>query len=159
MCWAPWTRGPRHQLRDLIVTAPEQVRQQLAGLARRRQVEVAARFRPQDLAGPGEGVRAVMASVAQRHQALAAEIARPGTALEELLTHAPAEFLAKQGVATQVAATLLATTGDNPGRVRTEASFAALCGASRCGRHATSTALRCKAGRRVDPPCPAVACA
>jgi transposase len=38
--------------------------------------------------------------------------------------------LAKQGVATQVAATLLATTGDNPVRVRTEASFAALCGAS-----------------------------
>ncbi len=33
-------------------------------------------------------------------------------------------------MATQVAATLLATTGDNPGRVRTEASFAALCGAS-----------------------------
>ena len=43
---------------------------------------------------------------------------------------APKQFLAKQGVATQVAATLLATTGDNPSRVRTEASFAALCGAS-----------------------------
>jgi transposase len=33
-------------------------------------------------------------------------------------------------VATQVAATLVVTAGDNPGRVRTEASFAALCGAS-----------------------------
>ena len=31
---------------------------------------------------------------------------------------------------TQTAATLLATAGDNPGRLRTEASFAALCGAS-----------------------------
>ncbi len=52
---------------------------------------------------------------------------RPG----ELLTHAaPKQLLAKQGVATQVAATLLATTGDNPSRVRREASFAALCGAS-----------------------------
>jgi predicted membrane protein DUF2254/transposase IS116/IS110/IS902 family protein len=52
-------------------------------------------------------------------------------ALEELVTHAaPRGFLAKQGVATVVAATLLATTGDNPGRVRKEASFAALCGAS-----------------------------
>jgi transposase len=119
-----------NQLRDLIVTTPEQVRQQLAGLARGQQVAVAARFGPQDLAGPAEGVRAAMASVAQRHQALAAEIARLDTALEELLTHAPPEFLAKQGVATQVAATLLATTGDNPSRVRTEASFAALCGAS-----------------------------
>ena len=33
-------------------------------------------------------------------------------------------------MAIQVAATLLATTGDNPGQVRTEASLAALCGAS-----------------------------
>jgi len=51
--------------------------------------------------------------------------------LDELVRHAaPAWFLAKRGVATQVAATLLVTTGDNPGRVRREASFAALCGAS-----------------------------
>jgi transposase len=120
-----------NQLRDLIVTAPEQVRHQLAGLARERQVDVAARFRPRDLAGPAEGVRAAMASVARRHQALSAEIARLDAALEELLTHAaPAKLMAKQGVATQVAATLLATTGDNPSRVRKEASFAALCGAS-----------------------------
>jgi transposase len=120
-----------NQLRDLIVTAPEQVRQQLAGLSRERQVKVAARFRLRDLAAPAEGVRAAMASVARRHQDLTAEITRLDAALEELLTHAaPPELVAKQGVATQVAATLLATTGDNPGRVHTEASFAALCGAS-----------------------------
>jgi transposase len=120
-----------NQLRDLIVTAPEQVRQQLAGLSCKRQVDVAARFRPRDLAGPAGGVRAAMASVARRHQALSAEIARLDAALEELLTRAaPKELLAKQGVATQVAATLLATTGDNPSRVRKKASFAALCGAS-----------------------------
>ena len=120
-----------NQLRDLIVTAPEQVRRQLAGLSRGRQVDVAAQFRPRDLADPAGGIRAAMASVARRHQALSAEIARLDAALEELLTcAAPAELLAKQGVATQVAATLLATTGDNPGRVRREASFAALCGAS-----------------------------
>jgi transposase len=69
--------------------------------------------------------------VACRHQELAAEIARLDAAPGELVTHAaPAGFLAKQGVATQVTATLLATAGDNPGRVRKEASFAALCGAS-----------------------------
>ena len=57
-------------------------------------------------------------SVACRHQALTAEIARLDAALEELVTHAaPAEFLAKPGVASGVAAPLLATTGDNPGRV------------------------------------------
>jgi transposase len=72
-----------------------------------------------------------MASVARRHQELAAEIARLDAALEELLSHAaPQQLLANQGVATQVAATLLATAGGNPSRVRTEASFAALRGAS-----------------------------
>ena len=92
---------------------------------------MAARFRLRDLTSPAEGARAAMASVARRHHELAAEIARLDAALEELLSHAaPAKLMAKQGVATQVAATLLATTGDNPGRVRREASFAALCGAS-----------------------------
>ena len=72
-----------------------------------------------------------MASVARRHQQLAAEITRLDAMLDELVRHAaPDGFLAKKGVATQVAATLLATTGDNPGRIRKEVSFAALCGAS-----------------------------
>jgi transposase len=94
-------------------------------------VNAAARFRPGGLAVPAEGAKTAMASVARRHQQLTAEITRLDAALEELVRHAaPKQLLAKQGVATQVATTLLATTGDNPGRVRREASFAALCGAS-----------------------------
>jgi transposase len=48
-----------NQLRDLIVTAPEQVRQQLAGLPRERQVQAAARFRPTAWPAPpgGQGPR------------------------------------------------------------------------------------------------------
>src|SRR5262249_45345161 len=42
----------------------------------------------------------------------------------------PGRVLGQAGVATQVTAALLVTTGDNPSRVRKEASFAALCGAS-----------------------------
>jgi transposase len=120
-----------NQLRDLILTAPEPLRQQLAGLPSGRQAEVAARFRPGDPACPAEGAKAAMASVARRHQQLTAEITRLDAMLDELVRHAaPEGFLAKRGVAIQVAATLLITTGDNPGRVRKEASFAALCGAS-----------------------------
>jgi hypothetical protein len=70
-----------------------------------------------------------MATVARRHQALTAEIAQLNTALKMLLDHAaPAGFLARTGVGTRSAASLLITAGDNPGRLRTEASFAALCG-------------------------------
>ncbi len=76
-----------------------------------------------------------MASLARRHQELSAEIACLDAALDALVEDAaPPEFLAKQGVATHIGSTLLATAGDNPGRLRTEASFAALCGASPAGR-------------------------
>src|SRR5258707_12902666 len=63
-----------NQLRDLIVTAPERVRDTLAGLATAQRVALAARFRPGDLTGPAEGAKAAMAAVARRHQVLTAEI-------------------------------------------------------------------------------------
>jgi transposase len=107
------------------------VRQQLAGLPSRRQAGVAARVRPGGPACPAEGTKAAMACAARRHQQLTAEITRLDTMLEELVRHtAPEGFLAKRGVARKVAATLLVTAGDNPGRARREASFAALRGAS-----------------------------
>ena len=120
-----------NQLRDLILTAPEQLREKLAALATPRRVTLAARFRPGDLASPAEAAKAAMAAVARRHQALTGEIAQLDTSLEALARHAaPAGFLAKAGIGTQVASILLTTAGDNPGRLRTEASFAALCGSS-----------------------------
>jgi transposase len=112
------------QLRDLIVTAPGQLRGKLAPLPTARRVELAARFRPGDLTSPAGGAKAAMATVARRHQALSAEIARLDDTLAELVIRAaPKEFLARQGIATQSAGTLLATMGDNPGRLRSEASF------------------------------------
>jgi transposase len=120
-----------NQLRDLIVTAPEKLRAGLVPLSAGQRVVLAARFRPGELTGPAEGVKAAMAALARRHQALTAEIDRLDAALDALVPcAAPQQFLAKQGVATQTASTLLATLGDNPGRLRTDASFAALCGAS-----------------------------
>ena len=117
--------------RDLIVTAPAQLREQLAGLPRDQQAALAARFRPRDLADAAEGIKAAMAAVARRHRELTAEITRLDAALDTLVQRAaPQEFLARQGIATQTAGTLLATVGDNPHRLRSEASFAALCGAS-----------------------------
>lgn len=120
-----------NQLRDLIVTAPQVLREKLAGLPTAERVTLAARFRPGDLITPAGAAKAAMATVARRHQALTAEITQLDAALETLLEHAaPAGFLASKGVGTRSAATLLVTAGDNPSRLRTEASFAALCGAS-----------------------------
>jgi transposase len=120
-----------NQLRDLIVTAPAPLREQLAPLPTKRRVDTAAGFAPGGLGDPGEAAKSAMASVARRHQALTDEIAELDKALAELVKHAaPPQLLAKQGVATQVASALLATVGDNPDRLASDASFAALCGAS-----------------------------
>ena len=74
---------------------------------------------------------AAMAAVARRYQDLTGEITRLDTALDQLVGQtAPPQFLALQAVATQTAAALITAAGDNPGRLRTQASFAALCGAS-----------------------------
>ena len=77
-----------NQLRDLVVTAPEQVRELLAGLPRERQVEAAAGFGPGDLPRPAGGARAAMASIARRYRELTAEITRLDAALDELVRQA-----------------------------------------------------------------------
>ena len=77
-------------------------------------MELAARFRPGILTSPAGSAKAAMATVARRHQGLSAEIARLDDMLAELvICVAPQEFLARQGIATQSASTLLATAGDN----------------------------------------------
>jgi transposase len=120
-----------NQLRDLIVTAPEPLRAKLAPLATDERVALAARFRPGELADPAEATKAAMAAIARRHQQLQTEIAQLDAALETLVPRAaPPRFLAMQGVGPRVAASLLTTIGDNPERLGSEASFAALCGAS-----------------------------
>jgi len=72
-----------------------------------------------------------MASVARRWQDLDAEITRLEAVLEQLVARVTApEYLARTGVGYLSVAALIAAAGDNPGRIRTEAAFAALCGVS-----------------------------
>jgi transposase len=88
-------------------------------------------LRAGDLTDPIGATKQAMASLARRDQRLHAEIADLDTALTALVAQAaPASFVASQGVGLQVAATLLTTLGDNPARLRSEASVAALCGVS-----------------------------
>jgi transposase len=120
-----------NQLRDLVITAPAGVREELEGLATPARVRAAAGFGCADAADPAEGTRAAMASVARRWQHLDAEISRLDTALQDLVRRiAPAAFLAMPGAGPQAAAALIVTAGDNPGRIASESGFAALCGIS-----------------------------
>jgi transposase len=120
-----------NELQNLVLTAPESLRARLQGCSNHQRVDQAARFRPGDLTDPVEATKAALRCLARRHQELQAEIARLDAAIAELLPQAaPKEFLAKQGVGTQVAATLLVTVGDNAERITGDGSFAAVCGSS-----------------------------
>ena len=120
-----------NQLRDLITTAPERLRAQLSHLSTPRRVRAAAAFTCGDAADPAEGAKAAMASVARRWQDLDTEITRLEAVLEQLVARAAApEYLALTEVGSLSVAALIAAAGDNPGRIRTEAAFAALCGVS-----------------------------
>ncbi|WP_411194382.1 transposase [Rhodococcus erythropolis] len=69
-------------------------------------------------------------SLARRYQYLTAEIATLEADLEQLVVQINPGLQQTKGIGTVTAAQLLITAGGNPDRLKSEASFAALCGAS-----------------------------
>jgi transposase len=113
-----------------LVGAPDTVRDALRGLRRRDAIVRAARFRPGTPATPERAARFTLATIARRVQALDAEVAALDTELAALVASAAPTLLALPGVGPETAGTLLVAAGDNPHRLRDDAAFAALCGAS-----------------------------
>lgn len=117
-----------NQLVALVLTAPEELREALRGLAVPRLVELASRFRPGPLRDTTAAVKRALRHLARRHAALAEEIAELDRDLGVLVAAAAPKLVEMNGVGTEVAGALLVAAGDNPGRLRGEASFARLCG-------------------------------
>jgi transposase len=119
------------QIRDLIVTAPDQLRSVLGPLSTNERVARCARFRVRgDLADPGEASRLALRTLARRYLALSEEMDDLKRSLADLTARANPALRAVKGVGPDVAAILLVAAGDNPERLRNEASFAAMCGVS-----------------------------
>jgi transposase len=74
--------------------------------------------------------RFALRSVARRYEALSAEIFELEAHLDRLVGQVAPELVSLAGIGTDNAATLLIVAGDNPQRLRSEASFASLCGVS-----------------------------
>ena len=119
-----------NQIHALVVTAPEQVKCQLRGLKLKARVAVCARWRP----GPEQTTTAyakmALRYLARRYQSLDTEIAELKIEIRRLCAEANPALLAAKGVGPDTAAALLVAAGDNPERMKSERSFAALCGAS-----------------------------
>ncbi len=119
-----------NQLHALVVTAPNQVKHQLGDLPAKTLVKVCAAYRPSTDHTTITYAKKTLRLLARRYQALTTEIQELDTEMHRLCVQANPALLAAPGVGADTASALLITAGDNPQRMRTEASFAALCGAS-----------------------------
>jgi transposase len=120
-----------NEMKALVVTAPTDLREQLPARSALKLAATCARLRPTtDLADPAQGVKAALRALARRYNALTTEISDADSQLAVLVKQARPDLLAIRGVGIETAAQLLATRGDNPDRLNSEAAFASLCGVS-----------------------------
>jgi len=120
-----------NQIHAVITTATETLRQSLKGLSMTKTVDRIIRYRTGDPACPTQAAKLALRILGQRHRYLSNEITTIDQQLDTLVEiAAPPEMLAMMGVGTQIAAQLLITAGENPDRLDSEQSFAALCGVS-----------------------------
>lgn len=117
-----------HQLRALTTTAPQGLRDQVRGLTRKDLIETCLRFRIADANDAAGATRFALRELARRIGHYDEELARLDAQIVPLVTRACPELLELRGVGADTAAILLVTAGDNPARLRNEASFAKLCG-------------------------------
>jgi transposase len=82
------------------------------------------------VADPAQSAKAALRHLATRHRTLTTEIDTAYVQLKTLIEQARPDLPAIRGVGVETAAQLLTTCGDNPDRLRSEGSFAALCGVS-----------------------------
>ena len=120
-----------NQIHQLLVTAPEDLRARLAGLSKRDLLSTMAAFRIRAEDDTLTAInRLALRELAHRVQLLDQQRAELKARLDRIVRMTAPELVAIKGVGPDVAATLLVTAGDNPDRMRTEASFAALCGSN-----------------------------
>ena len=119
-----------NQIHSLAVTAPEQVKRRLRGLNIGARVRVCAAFRPGTDHTTTTYAKRALRRLARRYQALDREVAQLDVEIRRLCAQANPALLGAAGVGPDTAAALLVAAGDNPGRMKSEKSFAALCGSS-----------------------------
>jgi transposase len=119
------------QIHQQLITAPTVIREKYRDLSSEQRLVALARMQVPAHRAPAErAVLLALKTLAMRCNDLHSEHQRLGVELDQLVTAANPGLRAAYGVGPDTAAQLLLTAGGNPDRLRTEAAFAALCGAS-----------------------------
>ena len=118
------------QLRDLITTAPAPIHDELITMTGYQRAHRAAGYRPDTahIEEPLQAAKQALRALARRIRALDIEIAEADKTLAALTGQAVPSLLAMRQVGPQTAAQLVISAGQNIDRMRSEATFAKLCG-------------------------------
>jgi transposase len=119
-----------NQLRALLIRAPQDVRQKLWKENTSDCVTGCSRLRSLGSTPLLQTLTATLVLLAKRWLALEDEIKALDAMLDSLTTQYAPRLRRRFGVGPQTAAVLVAVAGDNPERLKSESSLAALCGVS-----------------------------
>ncbi|MEV4252760.1 IS110 family transposase [Spirillospora sp. NPDC049652] len=119
-----------NQLKSVLVAADPALRESLAGLSNPHLIKRCALLDDRTGHGPARAARHTLKLLARRIQHLTDEIDDLNKHLAQAVEESTPGLLAVRGVGPDSAAALLIAAGDNPERLASEASFAALCGTS-----------------------------
>jgi len=113
-----------------IISAPEAIRESLRTMTRMQLIRTLVAWRP-DLSGYrniSTAYKIALKSLARRYLELHDEIADLDAMISVIVDELAPELITGKAIGYESAAQLLITAGDNPERLKSEASFAALCG-------------------------------
>jgi transposase len=117
-----------NQIKSILITAPEPVRAKFRGMALDQLVVALLRCRGFYADPIVADTLVALKTLAERHRGLGQQIEALTARIDPLVSTINPALRAGFGIGPDVAAQLLITAGNNPDRLVSEASFAALCG-------------------------------
>jgi transposase len=119
-----------NQLKAVLVSADPELRDSLSGLSPAKLIRRCADLLVDTPTGIASAAAYTLRLLARRISHLTDEVTDLQAQITAVLAVHTPQLLDTYGAGPDTAAALLIAAGDNPGRLRTEASFAALCGVS-----------------------------
>ena len=119
-----------NQARALVLTGPDDLRERFARHTAAALVTALASLRPRPGDVVGYATRIALRELGRRAEFLDGQLARLDELIVPLVTARAPGLLALYGVGPNTAALLLIAAGDHPGRLRSEAAWAHLCGSA-----------------------------
>jgi transposase len=119
-----------NQMRSLVSTAPDDLRQQLRHLSGLGLIEVTAALRPGARMDVLSATKTELRELGHRAMYLGEQMDYLSAQLRPMVAATAPALMARPGIGTDTAGALLVAAGDNPQRLGSEAAFAHLCGVS-----------------------------